>query len=118
MAENATAEKIKKAGLDRPLEEFKDDFLERKPFAEKIFKIIESNPLDLNIRIGINGPWGSGKTTVLNFIKSFCEEGKYPYANFNPWHYSNPEMAWEGFALSVDSGLSKWKKKKMEKSKK
>ena len=101
MAKKETTEKkIKKAGPDRPLEDFKDDYLDRKPFAEKIFKIIEAKPLDLNIRIGINGPWGSGKTTVLNFIESFCQKENYPYANFNPWHYSETQKeAWEGLAF-------------------
>ena len=95
---------------DRPLENPDEDCLNRKLFAERIFKIIEGTPTNTHLRIGINGSWGSGKSTVLNFIKNQCE-GKYPIASFNPWHCADPKQAWANFALSVDTGLAKWKGK-------
>ena len=100
-----------KAMSDRPLENTDEDCLNRKLFTERIFKIIEGTPINTHLRIGINGSWGSGKSTVLNFIKSQCE-GKYPIASFNPWHCSKAEKAWENFALSVDLGLTEWKEEK------
>jgi nucleoside-triphosphatase THEP1 len=97
-------------GIDDPLINMRQDSLNRVNFARKIYKIINGTPLDTHIRIGIYGSWGSGKTTVLNFIKELCEKSGHPTAFFKPWQFHNREEAWSGFIISLDRGIANWKK--------
>ena len=45
--------------------------------------------------MGLYGPWGSGKTTALNFVKHFLsdepEKGRPAVVYFNPWWFSGRE---------------------------
>ena len=95
--------------VDNPLVDPKDDCLDRKRLAERIFKFIDT-PSNQHLRIGILGAWGSGKTTVLNFIKHQCEYEKCPVAFFCPWQFNSREDARKGFVSSLENGLDLWKK--------
>ena len=98
-------------GVDAPLVSPKDDCLNRDSLAKRIFETIESSPKDSNIRVGIFGDWGFGKTSTMNFIKWYCQESKQPFATINPWHFKTREEAWEGFSLSIDKGIAEWQGK-------
>lgn len=50
--------------------------------------------------IGIVGPWGSGKTTYINYIKQLLPEDKYIVALFNPRFAPKPSKIQE---LALDS---------------
>ena len=93
--------------IDNPLVDPEEDRLDRKKLAERIFTLIKQS--DTHLRVGILGPWGSGKTTVLNFIKNQCEK-ENPVAFFYPWQFSSREDAWTGFVSSLDSALASWGK--------
>lgn len=49
--------------------------------------------------IGLVGPWGSGKTTVLNMLASTLEVSTTPWqrVEFNPWFYSDETSMQIGF---------------------
>ena len=79
-------------------------------FAKKIFDLIDAIKNETHLRVGILGDWGSGKTTVMNFIKFHCQEKKYPVASFNPWQFHSREDARRGFVSSIDKGISRWSK--------
>ncbi|TRZ48783.1 hypothetical protein D4Q80_03305 [bacterium] len=96
-------------GVDDPLFDPADDCLDRSKFAERIFTLIDTTPLDTHLRIGILGDWGSGKTTAMNFIKSRCFEKGHPVTVFQPWQFHSREDAWKGFVASIDKGLASWK---------
>jgi len=94
--EDIRSEKVKKEqnllSGDQPLTDPKDDQLGYAPFAKHLAKALcEIVPVE-GMVISINGPWGSGKTTVLNFIEYYLEQ--VPGANepkvihFNPWWFS------------------------------
>ncbi len=57
-----------------PLTDPDDDQLGFAPFAEHIARSIVSFGSEENIAISINGAWGSGKTTFLEFVKSYIRE--------------------------------------------
>jgi len=97
-------------GIDDALDNPSDDRLERAKFSERVFKLIDGTPVDSNVRIGIYGEWGGGKTTVLNFIKWHCQQAGHPVVTFSPWQFHDRKEAWKGFVSSVDKGLSKWRK--------
>ena len=96
-------------GVDDPLIDPAADCLDRSKFAENIFKLLDGTPVETRLRIGIFGAWGSGKTTVMNFIKYQCKEKGHPVAVFSPWQFNSREEAWKGFVSSLDKGLASWK---------
>jgi len=97
-------------GVDNPLCNPFEDCLDRSKFAERIFTLIDTTPLDTHLRIGILGDWGSGKTTAMNFIKCHCSGKGHPVAVFHPWQFHSREEAWKGFVASLDKGLASWKR--------
>ncbi len=80
---------------DRPLKNPEQDLLGYASFAEHLAGAIESlGPLD-GLVIAIYGPWGSGKSTVLNFVEHFLRASTHRsqaiIVHFNPWWFSSDE---------------------------
>jgi predicted KAP-like P-loop ATPase len=83
---------------DKPLVSESDDQLNRAPFAERIAKILFDLPNGTGLSIGIHGPWGDGKTTVLNLLRSHLEKRKdLVVCEFNPWRLTGDEAMFRGF---------------------
>ncbi|MDF2397555.1 hypothetical protein GWQ44_18560 [Pseudomonas sp. 3MA1] len=61
-------------GHDAALTRRDDDLLDRWPVARLVYRMITATPLGWSTRIGLYGPWGSGKTSVLNFLQQIAEE--------------------------------------------
>ena len=106
--EDATADNA--AGLlfaDRPLTDPKDDVLGYAEFAENLAKAIVDMAGKDGLVIGLHGPWGSGKSTVLNFVEHYLQQpahkGKVLVVRFNPWWFSGSDaVLWRFFeALSA-----------------
>lgn len=87
---------------DVPKFHMTDDILHRKELVESICNLIEKRKISDSLTIGICGPWGTGKTTFINFIKeqlSIDEKkdagsetlNKIQVVDFNPWLYSSHE---------------------------
>ena len=77
---------------DRPIQKFDEDLFGRSEFAKSVAKAIVDFNKDESLVISINGDWGSGKTSVINLIKNFCDQeydSKVRVLNFNPWYYSD-----------------------------
>lgn len=56
---------------DAPLRDPADDLLGRGPFTGRLAAIIENLVKDPSSSVvGLRGPWGSGKTTQLEFLMS------------------------------------------------
>lgn len=78
---------------DRPLTDGREDRLNRAPFADRIADVLLSLPKGNSLTIGIHGPWGDGKTTVLNIIRAKLEaSAETVVIEFNPWRF-NEESA-------------------------
>lgn len=81
---------------DLPLNNKTEDKLGRYLFAEEIANGLVNSFADNNesIVLGVNGQWGSGKSTLINFIikeveRLSGEKGKTTIIlNFNPWMFS------------------------------
>ncbi|WOD43177.1 KAP family P-loop NTPase fold protein [Hwangdonia lutea] len=85
--------------LNTSFEPAKEDLLNFKPYAEKVQNIIRglSNSTE-SIVIGIDGHWGSGKSTFSNMLfqglESFTEktnDRRIIKMRYNPWLYSGSE---------------------------
>lgn len=73
---------------DGSINEFGQDKLNRQDFMERIIKgIIEYRDKD-SLVIGLEGNWGSGKTSILNIIEKELENKGAAVFKFNPWNFS------------------------------
>lgn len=86
-AADASAEEPASIRADAPLENEAEDRLGRAPFAAGVVRSIESRGDLSSVVIAIYGPWGDGKTTVLNFVRHRLEAsgGRFVVVPFNPW---------------------------------
>jgi len=75
---------------DAPLVRPGDDRLDRRRFAESLAHAILRIDADEGFVFALYGAWGSGKTTVLNFVLHFLNEDARPpvVVRFNPWWFS------------------------------
>jgi len=77
---------------DVPLENPKDDRLGYAPFAKNLADAICNIETDDCLVFALYGPWGSGKTTCMNFILHYIkekpEEQQPIIVQFNPWWFS------------------------------
>lgn len=71
---------------------WEDDRLGHAPFAERISKVIINLMAPNGYVIGLHGQWGSGKSTILNFVLEYLKkhnaehEGKQIiHFDFRPW---------------------------------
>ncbi len=80
---------------DLPGEDPSQDVLGYAPLAQNIAKSICIMAPPEGIVLAIYGPWGSGKSTCLNYIEKFIglepNENKPMILRFNPWWFSGHE---------------------------
>jgi predicted KAP-like P-loop ATPase len=84
---------------DYPLNDPAHDILGRKNFSEMLAQSIIKLKASQGFVYGLYGPWGSGKSTVINFTEHYIEEhnkeakaeGKVVIFKFNPWMFSGSE---------------------------
>lgn len=101
---------------DAPLSASINDKFQRWPFARRVARVIASRSDAESLVIGINGAWGEGKTTVLNFI----EEELITYQNvivfrFNPWRFPDETKLIRDFFHSLAGAVDRKLDKKHEK---
>ncbi|RYE10509.1 MAG: hypothetical protein EOP22_03975 [Hyphomicrobiales bacterium] len=81
-------------GDDQPKKDLKDDRLSYAPFSGRLANVIVNMSVPNGYVIGLHGKWGSGKTTVVNFILEHLKkhnEGardqthKVEHIDFRPW---------------------------------
>ncbi len=78
---------------DRPLGDPSDDRLGYAPFAKQLATSLSMLAPPDGLVMAVYGPWGSGKTTVLNFTKVYLGETTTPpvVVDFNPWWFRGHE---------------------------
>ncbi|MCG2788117.1 MAG: KAP family NTPase, partial [Anaerolineae bacterium] len=100
---------------DRSAEKSTEDKLNRAPFAHKLADTIRDWKLEESIVIGLYGPWGCGKTSVLNFsverlretTKEWEIEKKPIIIWFNPWSFSEQEKLLQAFFQQIFAEIKK-----------
>ena len=96
---------------DRPLTKREDDRLNRAGFADRIATVLAALPEGSGIVVGIYGPWGDGKTTVLNLLRaSLARNDAMVVRDFNPWRLADDDSIFRGFfsilAEAIGASLS------------
>ena len=94
---------------DRPSTDPKDDLFGHAPFAKSLADSICRYPGSDGLVLALYGPWGSGKSTVLSYVRHFLEqrpEAEQPViVTFNPWWFSGQENLARAFLGQLQAVL-------------
>ena len=96
---------------DLPIDDPKHDKFGVDSFAKAIARGIENLSTPEGTVIALTGTWGSGKSTVANFVRhhlrAAIDNGELKITTFNPWWYSNEDQLLRAFFQHLYSGLGK-----------
>jgi predicted KAP-like P-loop ATPase len=100
---------------DQPITKKEEDSLDRFNFAEHIAKGILNWRSEENLCIALHGPWGSGKTSIINLCieaikektKDFSEKEQPIIVQFRPWLISGQEQLIRSFLSCLRESLKK-----------
>jgi len=91
---------------DAPIDTLEEDRLGRRPFAEALAAEILAAPAARGYVMGLTGPWGSGKTSILNMtVKGLGDQAIV--VQFNPWMFSGTEALVSSFFEEVGKQLNR-----------
>jgi len=103
----STSATPKPAGFDAAIKRREDDHLKRWSFAREIYGITVTGPQEWSVRVGIYGEWGTGKTSVLEFIAQMATDDGHVLIHFNPWEHSSKQALWNSFVDTVYDELER-----------
>lgn len=92
---------------DVPIQTASDDVLGRHSFAEQLARAMISYNSPEAFTIGLYGPWGSGKTSVINLLEEELNEQSNDciVVRFNPWLCSTPDQMISQFFEQLKSDI-------------
>lgn len=87
-----------------------DDEFGFNPSVDALCSIINGTSLgDTPLTIGVFGPWGSGKTSLMQMIKSKLDVKKQDIGDvliwFDAWRYSKQDALWRALLLAIVENL-------------
>jgi predicted KAP-like P-loop ATPase len=93
---------------DAPIRSRVEDRFNRWQFAARIADVIATRQDPSSLVIGIYGPWGDGKTSVLNMMREALADKEDVIAvAFNPWHFEREEQLIRGFFNELAAAIGK-----------
>lgn len=91
---------------DRPWVPGEPDRLGRRHFAKRVARTIADNPSDNGLVLGVYGPWGEGKTSLLQMIADeLAVGGATETLWFNPWYFRDQDALVMSFLGELASKL-------------
>ncbi|MNM96781.1 KAP family P-loop domain protein [compost metagenome] len=101
-----------------PLTDEKQDILDFNSKAKEIADYINSFPHDIPGAISIIGEWGTGKSTLMNFVENEIDPKRCSLIRFNPWIFSDRNQIlhslFEEIYDCIDNGFTNAKDKFLE----
>jgi predicted KAP-like P-loop ATPase len=93
--------------IDAPITEDAQDILGRLRFVQDFYAQIVEFPSEGSFVFGLNGAWGSGKTSVLNLLRNRLRKNESIFlVDFNPWYFQSAETItrrfYEGIAETIN----------------
>src|SRR5881227_3414463 len=92
---------------DNPIRNKEKDLLHRYPLAHRIATMISDFKDNDSLVIGIEGEWGSGKTSFINLILEDLRETEALLITFNPWNFSDQNELIKDFFDSLIDALKR-----------
>jgi predicted KAP-like P-loop ATPase len=87
---------------DNPIKDKEEDELGRSNIAETLAVEIRLLDASEGCVVGVLGPWGSGKTSLINLIREALKQNpELPVLEFNPWMFSGTDELLQTFFLEV-----------------
>jgi predicted KAP-like P-loop ATPase len=77
-------------GVDTPIRSLSEDRLGRRSFAQALAAEVMAAPVARGYVMGLTGPWGTGKTSILNMTVDAIGD-QAVVVQFNPWMFSGTE---------------------------
>lgn len=71
---------------DKPISRIADDRLQSKRYAETLSTFIQES--DTPLTVGLQGEWGTGKTSMMYMLREILEEKNVATSWVNTWEYS------------------------------
>lgn len=94
------------ASGDNPIKKGADDRLQRRSGAGSLARDIREVDASEGFVVGIVGPWGSGKTSILNMVREFLkQEPELAVIDFNPWLFSGTDELVEAFFRELSAQM-------------
>jgi KAP family P-loop domain len=93
-------------GADAPIRSLSEDRLGRRSFAQALAAEVMAAPAARGYVMGLTGPWGSGKTSILNMVIDAIGD-QAVVVHFNPWMFSGTEALVSSFFAEVGKQLAR-----------
>lgn len=95
---------------DDPVGESDPDLLDRKPFISAVLTVLERVRREADSSVlGLIGPWGSGKTSLLGLVAAATDRGRWQPVFFNPWEVSDLESIVRTYFWALAEGIPRSK---------
>ena len=90
---------------DKPIQSPKDDALGRTRLAQLFAEELMLLDASEGVIVGVLGPWGSGKTSFINLVRTYLRDLGVEVLDFNPWLFSGTDQLVESFFVEVSAQL-------------
>jgi hypothetical protein len=94
-------------GHDSPISDIANDQYGRLAIAKEMYEICTTAPNEYSTRIGLYGPWGSGKTSALNFLRNIAEADRNLVVTFSASGVPDINALWVAFYSAFKDAASK-----------
>ncbi|MBY6308309.1 KAP family P-loop NTPase fold protein [Alcaligenes faecalis] len=93
---------------DQPIASKSEDKFNRAPFATRIAETLATRVDPSSIVVGLYGPWGDGKTSVLEMVQEELKTYReIIVVRFNPWHFQTEDLLLRGFFATLADAMGK-----------
>ena len=92
---------------DNPIYRKEEDKLNITYFAETLSSTIMNYHKTECLTIGLVGRWGSGKSSIINMVKTELDYEHLIFINFNPWNFSTQDNLYQQFFNLLTSEIEK-----------
>lgn len=92
---------------DNPINRKEEDKLNRTNFVETLSSTIMNYHKTECLTIGLVGRWGSGKSSIINMVKTELDYEHLIFINFNPWNFSTQDNLYQQFFNLLTSEIEK-----------
>jgi len=93
-------------GADAPIRSLSEDRLGRRSFGQALAAEVMAAPAARGFVMGLTGPWGSGKTSILNMTVDAIGD-QAVVVQFNPWMFSGTEALVSSFFAEIGKQLAR-----------